>query len=92
MVYRCCYSSAFLVFLEQVAQSFDALLNGLRLRDFVEGLVLLEDVVLAFVVDVHVGSLHVGKTCRVLVSGGGCEWMFETYLRASSAGSARRRE
>jgi len=73
MVYRYRCSCTLLVLLEQVAQSFDALLDGLRLRDFVEGLVLLEDVVLAFVVDVHVGSLNVGKTCRVLVSASGCK-------------------
>jgi len=73
MVYRCRCSSALLVLLEQVAQSFHALLDGLRLRDFVEGLVLLEDVVLAFVVDVHVGSLNIGKTCCMLVSVTGYE-------------------
>ena len=73
MVYRCRCLSTFLVFLEKKAERLDALLDGLGLRDFVERFMLLEDVVLAFVVDVHVGSLNIGKTCRVLVSWGGCE-------------------
>jgi len=53
--------------------------------------VLFEDVVLAFVVDVHVGSLNIRKTCCVLVSGSGCERVTETYPRASFAESERRR-
>ena len=53
---------------------------------------LLEDVVLALVVDVHVGSLNVGKTFRVLVPCSEWGYMVKAYLLASSAGSAKRRE
>jgi len=41
--------------------------------------VLLEDVVLAFVVDVYVGSLNISKTCRLLVSGNVDEGLGHTF-------------
>lgn len=61
------YSRALFLLLEEEPHGFYALFDGTGLRYFVEGLVLLEDVVFAFIIDVDVCALDISKTCCELV-------------------------
>jgi hypothetical protein len=61
-----CLSGSLLLLREEI-QSLNALLDCTALSNFVQRLVLLMDVVVVFVVDVHISALNISKTCKQLV-------------------------
>jgi hypothetical protein len=54
--------------LSEEVQSLDALPDSTLLSNFVERLVLLFDVVLIFIVNVHISALNISKACKQLES------------------------